>query len=50
VKDFFLSYNRADRAWAEWIARELQSAGFSVISQFADAGPGSNFVVEMDRG
>jgi hypothetical protein len=49
MKDFFISYNRADRAWAEWIARELQAAGFSVVSQFADFGPGSNFVVEMDR-
>jgi tetratricopeptide (TPR) repeat protein len=49
MKDFFISYNRADRAWAEWIARELQAAGLSVVSQFADFGPGSNFVVEIDR-
>jgi TIR domain len=49
MQDFFISYNRADRAWAEWIARELQAAGFSVVSQFADFGPDSNFVVEMDR-
>lgn len=49
MKDFFVSYNRADRAWAEWIAHELQAAGFSVVSQFADFGAGSNFVLEMDR-
>ena len=49
MKDFFVSYNRADRAWAEWIDRELRTAGFSVVSQFADFAVGSNFVVEMDR-
>jgi hypothetical protein len=25
VKDFFISYNQADRAWAEWIAWELEA-------------------------
>ncbi len=48
-KDFFISYNRADRNWAEWIAWQLEQTGFSVIIQEWDFRPGSNFVVEMDR-
>ncbi len=24
MKDFFISYNKADRAWAEWIAWQLE--------------------------
>jgi hypothetical protein len=27
MKDFFVSYNGKDRAWAEWIAWELEEAG-----------------------
>ncbi|HQR35625.1 MAG TPA: toll/interleukin-1 receptor domain-containing protein, partial [Blastocatellia bacterium] len=30
-KDFFISYNKADRAWAEWIAWQLEEAAFSVV-------------------
>ena len=26
MKDFFISYNQADRAWAEWIAWEEKYA------------------------
>jgi hypothetical protein len=26
MKDFFISYNKADRQWAEWIAWQLQEA------------------------
>jgi hypothetical protein len=25
MKDFFISYHRADRAWAEWIASHLEA-------------------------
>src|SRR4030095_6526224 len=50
TKDFFISYNKADRAWAEWIAWHLQeSGGYSVFIQEWDFGPGGSFVVEMDR-
>jgi hypothetical protein len=31
--DFFVSYTSADRAWAEWIARQLEQAGYQVIVQ-----------------
>jgi hypothetical protein len=49
-KDFFISYNKADRTWAEWIAWQLEeSGGYSVVIQAWDFGPGGNFVLEMDR-
>ena len=49
MKDFFVSYTEADLRWAEWIAAQLDSAGYSTIYQARDFRPGSNFVVEMDR-
>ncbi|HZF12606.1 MAG TPA: toll/interleukin-1 receptor domain-containing protein, partial [Thermoanaerobaculia bacterium] len=49
MKDFFISYNRADRAWAEWIAWHLEAEGFSTVNQAWDFRPGSNFALEMDR-
>jgi Tfp pilus assembly protein PilF len=45
--DFFVSYTTADRPWAEWIAWELEDAGYSVIVQAWDFGAGSNFVSAM---
>lgn len=47
--DFFVSYTRADRRWAEWIAWELEEAGFTTRLQAWDFTPGTNFVAEMDR-
>ena len=49
MKDFFVSYNKADVAWAEWIAWELEEAGYTAILQAWDFRPGSNFVLEMQR-
>jgi tetratricopeptide (TPR) repeat protein len=49
VKDFFISYNKADRKWAEWIKAVLEAAGLSVVMQASDFGPGSNFVIEMHQ-
>jgi hypothetical protein len=49
LKDFFISYNKADRAWAEWIAWQLEEAGYSTEIQAWDFRPGSNFVLEMHR-
>jgi tetratricopeptide (TPR) repeat protein len=46
---FFISYNKADRQWAEWIAWTLEEAGYSVVIQAWDFRPGGNFVLEMDR-
>jgi TIR domain/NB-ARC domain len=48
-RDFFISYNRADRAWAEWVAWQLEAAEYTVFIQAWDFRPGSNFVLEMDR-
>ncbi|HEV7402003.1 MAG TPA: TIR domain-containing protein [Chthoniobacteraceae bacterium] len=47
-KDFFISYNKEDRAWAEWTAWHLEEAGYSVVIEAWDFGAGSNFVVEVD--
>jgi hypothetical protein len=49
MKDFFISYNKADRAWAEWIAWHLDEAGFTTVLQGWDFRPGSNFVVDMQH-
>ncbi|MCW5981836.1 MAG: toll/interleukin-1 receptor domain-containing protein [Bryobacteraceae bacterium] len=48
-RDFFVSFNSADRAIAEWIAAELEAAGKTVFFQHWDFRPRSNFVLEMDR-
>src|SRR5689334_1144938 len=48
-KDFFISYTQADAAWAEWIAAELEQAGYSTVLQAWDFRPGANFVSEMHR-
>ncbi len=47
--DFFISYTGADRKWAEWIAWQLEQAGFKVLIQAWDFRPGNNFVIEMNR-
>ncbi|HYJ05725.1 MAG TPA: FxSxx-COOH system tetratricopeptide repeat protein [Chthoniobacterales bacterium] len=49
-KNFFISYNKADREWAEWVAWHLEESGhYSVAIQAWDFGPGLNFAIEMDR-
>jgi len=47
MKDFFISYNKADKAWAEWIAWTLEEAGYSVEIQAWDFRPGENFALKM---
>jgi hypothetical protein len=49
MKDFFVSYTRTDKAWAEWIAWTLEAAGYSTVIQAWDFLAGSNFVLEMQR-
>lgn len=49
MNDFFISYNSADRTWAEWIAWVLEEHGYTVIIQAWDILPGSNFILEMQR-
>ena len=48
-KDFFVSYNRHDKTWAEWIAWTLEAAGYTVVIQVWDFRPGGNFVLDMQR-
>ncbi|NEZ54165.1 TIR domain-containing protein [Adonisia turfae] len=48
-KDFFISYNSADRQWAEWIAYVLEEHGYSVIIQAWDFRPGGNFILDMQK-
>jgi hypothetical protein len=48
-KDFFISYTGKDSQWAQWIAFELEAAGYTTIIQAWDIRPGSNFVAEMDE-
>src|SRR5947209_13068309 len=48
-KDFFIRYNHRDAAWAEWIAWQLEGAGYTTIIQAWDFSAGSNFALEMDR-
>ena len=48
-KDFFISYNKADCEWAEWIAWQLEEAGYTTIIQSWDFSPGHNFILEMDK-
>jgi len=48
-RDFFVSFNKADRDWAAWIAWTLEQRGYRVFFQDWDFVSGSNFVLEMDR-
>jgi hypothetical protein len=50
MNDFFISYTDVDRSWAVWIAWILEEARYSVVIQAWDFLPGSNFVLEMERG
>ena len=49
MKDFFISYNGNDKAWAEWIAWTLEEAGHEIVIQAWDFRPGENFVLEINK-
>jgi HEAT repeat protein len=49
MKNFFISYNKADRDCAVWIDQQLRDAGYTTTIQAADMPPGSAFVHEMDK-
>jgi hypothetical protein len=46
---FFISYNKADITWAEWIAWELEEAGYDTTVDAWDFRPGLNFAVMMQH-
>ncbi len=45
--DFFISYNKADQRWAEWIASQLEENGYTVTIQAWHAQTGKNFIAWM---
>jgi tetratricopeptide (TPR) repeat protein len=45
----FVSYNQADRSWAEWIAWILEEKGYKAVIQAWDILTGANFVLEMHK-
>lgn len=47
--DFFISYNKADSQWAEWVAWILESEGYITILQAWDFRPGQSFVLRMNE-
>jgi len=49
MKDFFISYTKTDKAWAVWIAWQLEAVGHTTIIQAWDFHEGQNFVVEMQE-
>jgi tetratricopeptide (TPR) repeat protein len=48
-REFFLSFTGADRPWAEWLLAELDTAGYSSVSQLRDFVAGGNFALDMDN-
>ncbi len=49
MKDFFISYNKDDKQWAEWMAWTLEEADYEVYIQAWDFRPGSHFINEMHK-
>jgi tetratricopeptide (TPR) repeat protein len=48
--DFFVSYTAADRGWAEWIAWQLEEAGYRALIQAWDMVPGANWPYLVQEG
>jgi hypothetical protein len=48
-RDFFISYTAVNRPWAEWIAVQLEAAGYSTVLQAWDFRPGSDFLHQMQQ-
>jgi len=49
MKDFFISYTKADESAAEWVAYVLEEAGYSVTIMKWDFKAGGNFVLDMQK-
>lgn len=47
-RDFFISYQNCDEAWAVWIDRVLNANGYSTYTQALDILPGDNFLTKMN--
>ena len=48
-RDFFISYQNKDEAWAVWIARVLDGNGYSAYTQKLDILPGDDFLEKMEE-
>jgi tetratricopeptide (TPR) repeat protein len=48
MRDFFISFNKADLAFAEAIDAALRAAGFTTFYHPRDLGPGGNIPIWMD--
>lgn len=49
MADFFISYNKDDAAWAQWIAWQVEALGYRVVIQAWDFLPGQDFAWRMDQ-
>ena len=49
LTDFFVSHADADLEWAEWVAAELETAGYGVIVKAWDFRPGENNLSRHDE-
>src|SRR5260221_529568 len=47
--NFFISYDVADRFWAEWIAWQLENSHYTTMIEVWDLQPGINFVLKKDE-
>jgi hypothetical protein len=47
--DFFISHAGRDTAWAEWLAWQLQQAGYRVELDVWDWAPGDDFMARIQR-
>jgi anti-sigma regulatory factor (Ser/Thr protein kinase) len=47
--DFFVSYTSADRAWAEWVAWQLEAEGYQVVVQAWDFTAGGDWAHYMQQ-
>jgi hypothetical protein len=47
--DFFVSHAGRDTGWAEWLAWQLEQAGYRVELDVWDWAPGEDFVTRMQQ-
>lgn len=48
-RDFFISHSSTDEQWAEWIATQLERAGYTVELDVWEWGPGTNFIFAIEN-
>jgi hypothetical protein len=49
ARDVYISYAEPDRAWAEWIAAQLEGAGLSVFLDIHDITPGQQITTTLSQ-